>query len=67
MLQVVAGSHRASVPPPGLGYESGLPVVSLPTEPGDLTLHLPCTLHGTTTSVDLERTVVYTTFTLPPG
>jgi ectoine hydroxylase-related dioxygenase (phytanoyl-CoA dioxygenase family) len=67
MLQVVAGSHRANVPPPDLApVDWGLPIVSLPTEPGDLTIHLSCTLHTTTTSVDVERTVAYATFGMAP-
>lgn len=67
-LCVVAGSHRASVPPPGLvdGYDSGLPVLALATEPGDLTVHVGCTLHMTKPPRSRERTVVYTTFALPP-
>jgi hypothetical protein len=68
VLQVAAGSHLANVPPPGLvdGVEWGLPIVSLPTEPGDLTIHLGCALHTTTTSTTVERTVAYSTFGLPP-
>jgi hypothetical protein len=68
VLQVVAGSHLANVPAPGLfeGIDWGLPIVSLPTEPGDLTIHLGCALHTTTTSTTVERTVAYSTFGLPP-
>ncbi len=66
-LRVVAGSHRVSVPPPGIvaGYESDLPVVELTTEPGDLTIHIGCVLHGTSAPRARPRTVVYTTFSLP--
>jgi ectoine hydroxylase-related dioxygenase (phytanoyl-CoA dioxygenase family) len=64
MLRVVAGSHRASCPAPedAPGYDSGLPVINLPTQPGDLTIHVSCTLHGTLTSTASERTVVYQSF-----
>jgi hypothetical protein len=67
MLRVVAGSHRASVPPPGISgsYDSGLPIIEIPTEPGDLTIHLSCTLHGTVPSTEVERTVVYINHALP--
>jgi Phytanoyl-CoA dioxygenase (PhyH) len=66
-LRAIAGSHRVSVPPPGLadGYDDGLPRVALATEPGDLTVHLGCTLHGTRRPFSNERIVTYTTFGLP--
>jgi hypothetical protein len=68
LLRVIAGSHRVSAPPPGVGaeYDPGLPVVSLPTEPGDLTIHVSCALHGSIASTGCERTVVYTTYALDP-
>lgn len=67
-LRVVAGSHRASVPAPGAvpGYDADLPVVEVFTEPGDLTVHIGCILHGTVPPQSGERTVTYTTFSLPP-
>jgi hypothetical protein len=67
-LRVVAGSHRAAYPPPGSapGYESELPIVPVHTEPGDLTVHVGCTLHGTRPSPRWERSVAYTTFALGP-
>ncbi len=66
-LRVIAGSHRVSVPAPGLvdGYASGLPEVDLHTEPGDLTIHVGCVLHGTRPPRTRDRAVVYTTFSLP--
>lgn len=66
-LAVMAGSHRASMPAPGMirGWRSDLPVVALATEPGDLTIHLSCTLHMTEPPRTAPRTVVYTTWVLP--
>ena len=66
-LRVVAGSHRVSTPPPGAveGFDPALPVLALETEPGDLTIHLGCTLHGTRPPRSAERIVTYTTFSLP--
>lgn len=68
-LAVLAGSHRASMPPPGYigGWRSDLPVVAISTEPGDLTIHLSCTLHMTEPPRSSPRTVVYTTWVLPTG
>ena len=67
-LQVVAGSHRVNTPGPGAvpSYEVDLPVVPVVTEPGDLTVHVGCTLHRTRRPRTGERTVVYTTFSLGP-
>ncbi len=66
-LRVVAGSNRASVPSPGLieGFDSDLPVIAIETEPGDLTIHVGCTLHGTKPPRVRERSVTYTTYSLP--
>jgi hypothetical protein len=66
-LRVVAGSHRASMPPPGTvtSYDAALPTLEIATEPGDLTIHVSCTLHGTVPPASRDRTVVYTTFSLP--
>ena len=68
-LAVMAGSHRASMPAPGMirGWRSDLPVVEVATEPGDLTVHLSCTLHMTEPPRSAPRTVVYTTWVLPTG
>jgi hypothetical protein len=67
-LRVVAGSHRVSTPPPGAveGFDPALPVLAVETAPGDLTIHLGCTLHGTRPPRSAERIVTYTTFSLPP-
>ena len=66
-LRVVAGSHRVSTPAPGVveGFVPALPVLPIETEPGDLTIHLGCTLHGTRPPRQAERVVTYTTFSLP--
>ncbi len=65
-LRVVAGSHRALVWPAFLRRDNTLPVVDLPTETGDVTVHLSCTLHMAQPPVERERRVMYTGFRLPP-
>jgi hypothetical protein len=65
-LRVVAGSHRALVQPAFVRPEWGLPVIDLPTEAGDATVHCSCTLHMAQPPVDRERKVMYTGFGLPP-
>ncbi|MCU1498771.1 MAG: hypothetical protein JWM47_2724 [Acidimicrobiales bacterium] len=65
-LRVVAGSHRALVWPSLLEVSTtGLPVVPLATETGDVTVHLSCTLHMAEPPTDAERRVLYTDFVLP--
>jgi ectoine hydroxylase-related dioxygenase (phytanoyl-CoA dioxygenase family) len=44
-LRVVAGSHRALVQPAFVRRGLDLPQVDLPTQTGDVTVHLSCTLH----------------------
>jgi hypothetical protein len=68
-LQVVAGSHRVAMPVEVARTDPYLPVVGLPTEQGDLTVHLSCTLHESTPPRSSERKVMYTGFGLPalPG
>jgi len=66
-LRVVAGSHRALVwPAPSLQPGLDLPEVDLPTNTGDITIHLSCTLHMAQPPVDRPRRVMYTAFGLPP-
>ena len=64
-LRVRPGSHRALCWPalaqPGLD----LPDRPLPTEQGDITVHLSCTLHMAQPPVARERRVLYTGFRLP--
>ena len=64
-LAVVAGSHRANVQPNFIHPYLDLPVVPLPTEAGDVTVHLSCTLHMSYAPVERERRVMYTGFSLP--
>jgi hypothetical protein len=64
-LRVVAGSHRANVPSTGITHIQDLPVVPLPTEAGDLTVHLSCTLHEAMPPLRAPRKVMYTGFGLP--
>ena len=66
-LQVIAGSHRVMVPVEVAKTTPYLPRIGLPTEPGDLTVHLSCTLHEATPPVISERRVMYTGFSLPPS
>jgi hypothetical protein len=65
-LRVVAGSHRALVQPAFVRREWQLPVVDLPTETGDVTVHCSCTLHMAQPPVERERKVMYTGFGLAP-
>jgi hypothetical protein len=65
-LRVVAGSHRALVQPAFVRPEWALPVIDLPTEAGDATVHCSCTLHMAQPPVERERKVMYTGFGLPP-
>jgi hypothetical protein len=65
-LRVVAGSHRALVWPAFLRADNDLPVLDLPTQTGDVTVHLSCTLHMAQPPVDRERRVLYTGFRLSP-
>jgi hypothetical protein len=64
-LRVVAGSHRALIQPALLRRGLDLPEVDLPTETGDVTVHLSCTMHMSQAPVDRERRVMYTGFRLP--
>jgi hypothetical protein len=64
-LRVVAGSHRALIQPAFVRKGLDLPIVELPTETGDVTIHLSCTLHMSEPPVSRERRVMYTDFSLP--
>jgi hypothetical protein len=64
-LRVVAGSHRALVWPAFVRQGADLPMVDLPTETGDVTVHLSCTMHMAQPPVERERRVMYTGFSLP--
>lgn len=64
-LGVVAGSHRVNIDQFGLSEDLDLPQVFIATEPGDVTVHLSCTLHCSTPPVHSERRVAYSTFMLP--
>jgi hypothetical protein len=64
-LRAVAGSHRVRMPAGRASRDPYLPVVPLPTRPGDLTVHLPCTLHEAQPPLERERLVMYTGFGLP--
>ncbi len=64
-LRVVAGSHRALVWPALQQPRLDLPVVPLPTEAGDVTVHLSCTLHMAEPPTLGERRVMYTDCRLP--
>jgi hypothetical protein len=64
-LRVIAGSHRALVWPAFVRRGSDLPAVDLPTQTGDVTVHLSCTMHMAQPPVERERRVMYTGFSLP--
>ena len=65
-LRVVAGSHRVAMPVEVAKTRPYLPVVALPTQPGDLTVHLSCTLHEATPPICAGRRVMYTEMPLAP-
>jgi Phytanoyl-CoA dioxygenase (PhyH) len=65
-LRVVAGSHRVAVPVEIARTAPYLPVVAVSTEPGDLTVHLSCTLHEAQPPVSEPRKVMYAGFGLAP-
>jgi len=65
-LRVVAGSHRALVQPAFVRSSCDLPIIDLPTETGDVTVHCSCTLHMSQPPIERERRVMYTGFGLPP-
>jgi ectoine hydroxylase-related dioxygenase (phytanoyl-CoA dioxygenase family) len=66
-LLVLAGSHRYAKHWRKWGDESGLPVVAIETEPGDLTLHFGDTMHTTPppTADDAGRRALYFKFSEP--
>jgi hypothetical protein len=64
-LRAAAGSHRVLMPAARANDRPYLPIVPLPTEPGDLTVHLSCTLHEAQPPTRAERFVMYTGFGLP--
>jgi hypothetical protein len=65
-LRVIPGSHRIAMPVHVATTEPFLEQLALTTEPGDLTVHLSCTLHEATAPRIAERRVMYTGFGLPP-
>lgn len=64
-LRVVAGSHRALIQAGFVRHNLDLPQVDLPTDTGDVTVHLSCTLHMSQPPVSRERRVLYTDFSMP--
>jgi hypothetical protein len=65
-LRVAAGSHRVAMPVQIAQTDPYLPVVAVSTEPGDLTVHLSCTLHEAAPPQQRERRVMYAGFSLTP-
>ena len=65
-LRVIAGSHRLAMPVETAKTNPYLPVVAVATEPGDLTVHLSCTLHDSTPPRLSERRVMYIEVPLSP-
>jgi hypothetical protein len=62
-LRVVPGTHRALVwPAPCLQPGLDLKPIDLPTQTGDVTVHLSCTLHMSQPPVKRTRKVLYTSF-----
>jgi len=66
MLRVVPGTHRALVwAAPTIQPGIDLEPVDLPTETGDVTIHLSCTQHMSQPPVKRPRKVLYTGFGQP--
>ena len=65
LLRVVAGSHRAATLDDPAWKGNDLPVIPLPTETGDLTVHIACTVHEALPPTVRPRKVMYTGFGLP--
>jgi hypothetical protein len=65
-LRVAAGSHRVAMPVEIARHDPYLPIVAVTTEPGDLTVHLSCTLHEAAPPKTDERKVMYAGFGLAP-
>jgi hypothetical protein len=65
-LWALAGSHRALVWSGIKQPDLDLPEIPLPTQTGDITLHLSCTMHMAQPPVERERRVMYSGFALPP-
>lgn len=65
-LRVAAGSHRVAMPVEIAKHDPYLPIVAVSTEPGDLTVHLSCTLHEAAPPKVAERRVMYAGFSLTP-
>jgi hypothetical protein len=65
-LRVRAGSHRALIWSGVLQPNLDLPDVPLPTNTGDVTIHLSCTMHMAQPPTERERRVMYSGFGLPP-
>ena len=65
-LRVAAGSHRVAMPVEIAKNDPYLPIVAVSTEPGDLTVHLSCTLHEAAPPKVQERRVMYAGFSLVP-
>lgn len=66
-IRAIAGSHRALISPSHIAdpHSFGLPVVDLPTQTGDITIHLSCTHHMAQAPKTRERKVLYSSFRYP--
>ena len=56
-----------SIWPAFVRRDNDLPIVDLPTQTGDVTVHCSCTTHMAQPPVERERRVLYTGFRLPPA
>lgn len=64
LLQVIAGSHRVALPVEIAKTAPYLPLIEVEMQPGDISVHLSCTLHASTPPLRAPRRVIYTPFTL---
>ena len=63
-LRILAGSHHHSIPPGGFDDETGLPIIAIDTEPGDVTVHFGHVSHAAPppTGPHAGRRAMYVTF-----
>jgi hypothetical protein len=65
-LEAVAGTHGRTCPPPDKGDLADLPYLSVPTEPGDVTVHIADVLHASPAPTgEGGRRTLYVTYRPP--
>lgn len=65
-LEAVAGTHGKTCPPPDQGDLADLPYMLIPTEPGDVTVHIADVLHASPAPTGIGgRRTMYVTYHPP--